>query len=350
VLPLEGVRVLDFSTLLPGPLASLMLAEAGATVIKVERPGGEDMRRFAPLAGDTSHPFLALNGGKRLLEFDLKAADAHARLRPLLTNCDVVIEQFRPGVMERLGLGYADVSALNPGVVYCSITGYGQTGPLAAAAGHDLNYQALSGLLGEHLTRAAPPPQPPPLIADIAGGAYPAVINILLALMQRARTGRGQHLDIAMAAGVLPFAWLALAAQQHPDQPGRALLSGASPRYRLYATRDGWFVAVAALEDKFWRTLCQVLGVPESAGEADIAARIAAQDAPYWRDILERADCCCTVVRTLEDAAREEPFAGWLAALPGVRHHEVTSRAAPLPITDGLRKPLREPRLIAGEE
>jgi crotonobetainyl-CoA:carnitine CoA-transferase CaiB-like acyl-CoA transferase len=350
VLPLEGVRVLDFSTLLPGPFASLMLAEAGATVIKIERPGGEDMRRFAPCVGDTSHPFLALNGGKRLLALDLKAADAHARLRPLLTNCDVVIEQFRPGVMERLGLGYGEVSAINPGVVYCSISGYGQTGPLAAAAGHDLNYQALSGLLGEHLPQGAPPSQPLPLIADIAGGAYPAVINVLLALLQRARTGRGRHLDIAMAAGVLPFAWLALAAQEHPDQPGRALLSGGSPRYRLYATRDGWFVAVAALEDKFWRTLCQVLGVPESVGADEIAACIGAQDAASWRDVLERADCCCTVVRTLEEAAREEPFAGWLAARPGVRHDEAAGLAAPVPIAEGLRKPSDQPRLIVGEE
>src|SRR4051794_16999300 len=147
MLPLEGLIVLDFSTLLPGPLATFMLAEAGAEVIKVEKPGGEDMRRFPPAIGADSAPFAVLNGGKKSVEVDLKTAEGMQSLQPLLKRADVVVEQFRPGVMDRLGLGYDAVKAINPRAIYCSITGYGQNGPLAQEAGHDLNYQAVTGLL-----------------------------------------------------------------------------------------------------------------------------------------------------------------------------------------------------------
>eukprot|EP01042_Synura_sphagnicola_P012490 gene12490-15890_t len=171
--PLSDLLVLDFSTLLPGPLASLFLAEAGARVIRIERPDGEDMRRFPPRFGETSAPFAALNRGKQSLAIDLKAPDALERLTPLIVQADIVIEQFRPGVMARLGFGYEALKALNPRLVYCSISGYGQDGPRAFEAGHDINYQAIGGLLGQSLAQGRPAPLPPTLVADIASLSKP---------------------------------------------------------------------------------------------------------------------------------------------------------------------------------
>ncbi|WP_439498383.1 CaiB/BaiF CoA transferase family protein [Bosea sp. (in: a-proteobacteria)] len=314
MLPLDDLLVLDFSTLLPGPLASLFLAEAGAEIIRVERPGGEDMRRFPPRFGETSAPFAALNRGKKSIEIDLKSPGALAQLRPLVERADIVIEQFRPGVMERLGLGYEALRELNPRLIYCSISGYGQFGPRAQEAGHDINYQAIGGLLGQSLKRGQEPPLPPTLVADIGGGAMPAVLNILLALRQRERSGLGCHLDIAMADAMPTFTWYSLAQGQVTGswpEGGEGLLTGGSPRYGLYATADGWFLAVGALEQKFWEIFCEALELepalrddrtnPE-ATHAAIAAIIAAEPAAYWRSYLEPRDCCCTLVRSLEEA------------------------------------------------
>lgn len=317
MLPLDDLLVLDFSTLLPGPLASLFLSEAGARVIKVERPGGEDMRGFPPRFGETAAPFAVLNRGKDSVEIDMKALDALVRLAPLIEKADILIEQFRPGVMERLGFGYEALKAINPRLIYCSISGYGQHGPRAQEAGHDINYQALGGLLGQSLKRGAPPPLPPPLVADIAGGTMPAVLNILLALRQRERSGQGCHLDIAMADAMATFAWYGLAQGQvtgsFPDG-GEGLLTGASPRYGLYATADGWFLAVGAIEPKFWHGFCEGIGLDEGlrddrrdpeATRAAIAQIIAGESSGHWRAVIEPLDCCCTVVRTLEEAVSD---------------------------------------------
>ena len=211
---LSGVLVLDFTTLLPGPLATLMLAEAGAEVIKVERPGGEEMRAYPLQFDGGSALFAMLNRGKRSVVLDLKQEADRARLAPLLERADVLVEQFRPGVMERLGLGYEAVAKRNPRLVYCSISGYGQRGPRAEEAGHDLNYMSNTGLLALQPGPADRPVVPPALVADIGGGTMPAVINILLALRQRDATGQGCHLDIAMADAMFTFAWYALAIGQ----------------------------------------------------------------------------------------------------------------------------------------
>jgi crotonobetainyl-CoA:carnitine CoA-transferase CaiB-like acyl-CoA transferase len=312
--PLSDLLVLDFSTLLPGPMASLFLAEAGARVVKIERPEGEDMRRFPPRFGETSAPFAALNRGKSSIAMDLKAPDALERLRPLLSEADILIEQFRPGVMERLGFGYDALSRLNERLIYCSISGYGQHGPRAGEAGHDINYQAIGGLLGQSLAAGTAAPLPPPLVADIAGGAMPAVLNILLALRERDRSGKGCHLDIAMTDAMACFAWYALAQGQAAGRyprGGEGLLTGASPRYGLYGTADGWFLAVGALEQKFWTAFCEAIALPAELREDKrdpqatrdaVAAIIAAQPAAHWQALLEPLDCCCTVVRSLEEA------------------------------------------------
>lgn len=317
MLPLDDLLVLDFSTLLPGPMASLFLAEAGARVIRVERPGGEDMRRFPPRFGESSAPFAVLNRGKESVEIDLKAGDALVRLTPLIEKADILIEQFRPGVMARLGFGPEVLSALNPRLIQVSISGYGQTGPRAQQAGHDINYQAIGGLLGQGLQQGGPAPLPPPLVADIAGGAMPAVMNILLALRQRERSGRGCHLDIAMTDAMACFAWYGLAQGQASGRypaGGEGLLTGASPRYGLYPTQDGWFLAVGALEPKFWEVFCEAIGLDGAlrddrrdarATRQAVTAIIAGRTAQHWRALLEPLDCCCTVVRTLAEAVAD---------------------------------------------
>jgi len=313
---LNGLLVLDFTTLLPGPMASLFLAEAGAEVVKIERPPhGDDMRGYEPAWGRDSVSFAMLNRGKKSLALDLKDPRDRDRLEPLLSRADVLIEQFRPGVMDRLGLGYETLAARNPKLVYCSITGYGQSGPKRDVAGHDLNYIADTGLLALSMGDArSGGTVPPALVADIAGGCYPAVLNILLALREAERTGRGRHLDIAMAGNLFPFTFWALGAGQVTESwPGNGtdLLTGGTPRYRLYPTRDGKSVAAAPIEQKFWETFCEIIGLePEwrddrrdPAGTAErVAALIAAEDAATWAARFAGRDCCCNIVTGLDEA------------------------------------------------
>jgi hypothetical protein len=230
--PLHGLRVLDFSTLLPGPLCSLLLAEAGAEVVKIERPGsGDEMRSYVPKLGSDSVNFASLNRGKRSVTLDLKSKEGREKAVILARESDIVIEQFRPGVMARLGLGYEDLRAGKPRIIYCSISGYGQSGPMANIAAHDLNYLAEAGMLGLTAGIDGSPVLPPALIADIGGGAYPAVMNILLAVMQRDRTGDGCHLDVSMADNLFTFMYWGLGngwAAQHWPGPGDALVTGGS--------------------------------------------------------------------------------------------------------------------------
>jgi alpha-methylacyl-CoA racemase len=348
--PLSGIRVLDFTTLLPGPLATLMLAEAGAEVIKIERPGGEELRRHPPHVDGESAVYALLNRGKKSIVLDLKASEGRARLAPLLAGCDVVVEQFRPGVMARLGLGYDAVKAINPRVVYCSITGYGQEGPRRNEAGHDLNYIAATGLLALSPGPADLPTVPPALIGDIGGGSMPAVMNILLGLRRRDASGKGCFIDIAMADAMFTFAWHALAsgfAEQRFPAPGAARLTGGSPRYRLYPTRDGKLVACAALEQKFWAAFCSAIGLAAALADdridADatttaVAGIIAGRTASEWRPVLAAADCCATIVTELEEAVTDPHFVG-----RGLFAHEIVTAkgtampALPVPISPKFR-------------
>ena len=358
-LPLEGLQVLDFSTLLPGPLATFMLAEAGAAVIKVERPGGEDLRGFPPHVGGASAAFAALNGGKRSLVVDLKSEEGRAALMPLIASADILVEQFRPGAMARLGLGYDEASAVNPRLIYCSLTGYGQRGPRSQEAGHDINYQAVTGLLSLAPGSADAPATPAALVADIGGGALPAVLNILLALRRRDLTGRGAHLDIAMADAMFTFAWLALAEAHATGRfPGSAenLLAGGSPRYGLYATRDRLFLAVGALEDKFWTVFCEAIGLPASwrdpaadpKGARDaVAAIIWGRDGAAWDELLAPLDCCCTLVASLEEARRDPHFVerGLFTAMASDGAGRVSPTVS-VPIAPALRRSLEDVRQV----
>ena len=355
--PLAGLLVLDFSTLLPGPLATLLLAEAGAEVVKIERPGrGEEMRAHEPKWGRDSASFALLNRGKKSVALDLKQPADRARLAPLVERADVIVEQFRPGVMARLGLGYDAVAKINPRIVYCSISGYGQTSPKRDVAGHDLNYIGDAGLLALSMGDPSRPVVPPALIADIAGGAYPAVLNILLGLEERRRTGHGRHLDIAMADNLFPFMFWAIgngfAAGAWPAN-GAERLTGGSPRYGLYPTRDGKVVTAAPLEQKFWDTFCDILGLEgelrddrkdAAATKARVAEIIAAETAEVWRARFAGRDCCCSVVADLGGVVADPHYAA-----RGVLDHVLansdgaTMPALPLPLDPGFRAPPAAP-------
>jgi alpha-methylacyl-CoA racemase len=348
--PLVGIRVLDFSTLLPGPLATLMLAEAGAEVIKFERADGEDMRRFEPKWGEESVAFAMLNRGKKSVAADLKDPKVRERILALAKTADVVVEQFRPGVMDRLGLGYQAFKAANRRIVYCAITGYGQTGPRSGRAGHDLNYIGDAGLLALSCGTQGARVVPPALVADIAGASYPAVMNILLALRQRDATGEGAFVDVSMAECVFPFMFWALGAGFATGQwPGNGtdLLTGGTPRYRLYETRDGRVAAVAAIEQRFWLSFAAAIGLDKELidDERDKAATIsrvteiiAGKTAAEWLPIFDKADCCCSIVQDLRAALDDLHFkARGLFAARLVRADGQAIPALSLPLTAALR-------------
>ncbi len=349
--PLDGLLILDFSTLLPGPMATLLLAEAGAEVIKIERPGsGEDMRAYAPAWGRDGVNFAMLNRGKKSIALDLKNPEDRAKLEPLIRRADVLVEQFRPGVMKRLGLDYETVKQLNPKLIYCSITGYGQHGPKRDQAGHDLNYIGDTGMLGLSMGSPQQPVIPPALIADIAGGAYPSVMNILLALEERRRTGQGRLLDIAMADNLFPFLYWAMGSGMATGQwPGNGtdLVTGGTPRYRLYATKDQRMVAAAPIEQKFWEQFCTLIELPmalrddsvdPTATTHAVAALIAAQDSGFWRARFEGKDCCASIVATMQEAMDDPHFkARGLFSHPLQNEQGASISALPVPIDAGFR-------------
>jgi alpha-methylacyl-CoA racemase len=320
--PLEGIRVLDFSTLLPGPMATLVLAEAGAEVIKIERPiKGEDMRGYPPMfTPDTGANFALLNRGKRSIAVDLKDRDKVEKMLRLAKTAHVVVEQFRPGVMERLGLGYEDFKAVNPAIVYCAITGYGRDGPKAQVAGHDLNYVADTGLLGLGADRTGAPVVPPALVADLGGGTMPAVVSILLALRQAEKTGQGTRLDVAMTDNLFAWQYWAMADYQSglgAPKPAGARVSGGWARYQVYQAKCGRWLACAALEQKFWENFTRLIGLEPAfiddqhqheAVKVRVAEIIATRTAEEWTAVFDGHDVCVNVVRNLAEAMADPHF------------------------------------------
>jgi crotonobetainyl-CoA:carnitine CoA-transferase CaiB-like acyl-CoA transferase len=348
--PLTGLFVLDFTTLLPGPLATLLLAEAGAEVLKIEQPGGENARKFPPFVDGESAAFAMLNRGKRSMALDLKTDADREKLLPLISRADILVEQFRPGVMERLGLGYAVLENINPGLIYCSISGYGQAGPRVHEAGHDINYIGNTGLLDLQPGPADRPVVPPMLAADIAGGSFPAVINILLALRARDQSGKGCHIDVAMTDAMFTFAWAALAigaATGRFPKPGELWLVGGSPRYQIYPAKDGKLIVCGALEPKFWLAFTAAIGLPQEfvddtrdprATRDAVAGLIAAKTSDEWRPVFAAADCCATVIVPLEQAMRDPHFSerGLFAHQVGTGFRK-TLPALPLPVAPQFR-------------
>ena len=318
---LEGIKVIDFSTLLPGPLASLFLSETGAEVIKIEKPGvGDEIRLSNPQWGEQSVSFSLLNRGKKSLSLDLKDPKNLKILIPILKEADIIIEQFRPGVMKRLRLDYESIKKINQDIIYVSITGYGQYGPKSMVAGHDLNYIGNAGLLSISMGRENDTVVPPALVADIAGGSYPAVINILLALRKRDLNKEGSYIDLSMTENLFPFMFWGLGSGfAHNKWPGNSdgVLSGGSPRYNIYKTSDGSYVAAAPLEDRFWNKFCEAIELPKKFIKMqndqekviqEIRKIIGQKEKNYWLDVFNKADCCCSIVKSIEEAINDNHF------------------------------------------
>ena len=323
-LPLEGVRVLDLSRLLPGGFCSLLLADFGADVLKVEDTGMGDYVRWSwPQYEDAAESarsayFLALNRNKRSVRVNLKEADGRKVLLRLAREADVLLESFRPGVLDRLGVGYERLREENPRLVYCAITGYGQDGPYTQRSGHDMNYLGLVGLLGLTGERGGPPVQPAGQIADLGGGALMAAFGILAALRERDRSGEGQLVDVSMSDGAL--AWLAMVAARYfadgaVPARGELELAGGIVCYRPYECADGW-VSLGALEPKFWQAFCLGVGRedlvekqferPGSPSHAEVEAIFRTRTREEWRAFASEHDCCLEPVLDLDEALESE--------------------------------------------
>jgi alpha-methylacyl-CoA racemase len=323
-LPLDGVRILDLSRLLPGGFCSLLLADLGADVLKVEDTGMGDYVRWAPPyyegAEDSakSAMFLALNRNKRSIRLNLKEEGGRDVLLRLAREYDVLLESFRPGVLDRLGVGYERLREENPGLVYCAITGYGQDGPYRDRSGHDMNYLGLIGLLGLTGDRGGPPVQAAGQVADLGGGALMAAVGILAALRERDRSGEGQLVDVSMADGSL--AWLAMVAGRYfadgvTPQRGDPELAGALVCYRPYQCADGW-VTLGALEPKFWAAWCVGVGRedlvekqferPGSAAHQEVQAIFMERTREQWRAFASEHDCCLEPVLDLDEALESD--------------------------------------------
>jgi alpha-methylacyl-CoA racemase len=313
---LQGVRVLDLSRLLPGPFASLVLADLGAEVDKVEEVGGDYLRHMPPQIGSgdatVSATFAALNRGKRSIALDLKKPGGRLALLAMLPRYDVLLEQFRPGVLERLGLAHAKLRATNPRLVVCALTGYGQTGPLAQRAGHDLNYLARAGVLGQQGPPEGPPAVPGFQLADVGGGLW-SVLGILAALAQRARTGEGCVVDVAMIEASMGFAVAGFGqlGVKTVDR-GNEALTGALAGYATYETKDGKHMSLGALEPKFLQAFCEGAGVPfdvtmlmpgphQKAHKEQLAAVFRARRREEWEAFARDRDCCLEPVLAPEE-------------------------------------------------
>ncbi|HEX5036805.1 MAG TPA: CaiB/BaiF CoA-transferase family protein [bacterium] len=286
--PLKGVTVLDLSRLLPGGYASLLLVELGARVIKVEQPGVGDYYRAVPgspaLLGDQVS---VINQGKESLGLDLKSADGRAVFEKLLRKADVVLESFRPGVLAKLGLGYARLKKIRPSIVLCSVTGFGQKGSKAHLAGHDLNFLGLSGLAARIRGRSGAPRIPDFQIADLAAG-YEAALQIAAALAGRGKTRKGVHLDVTMDGAASSMSRL---------YAGPTPLSGDLARYGIYETADGGLMTLGALEPKFWSKFCRLVGAPESASREELERIFRSKPSAEWTGLGEREDICLFPVR-----------------------------------------------------
>jgi alpha-methylacyl-CoA racemase len=322
--PLSDIRVLDLSRLLPGGFCSLMLADFGAEVLKVEDTGMGDYIRWSPPyyegAEDSARSalYLALNRGKRSIRLNLKEERGREVLLKLVKEHDVLLESFRPGVLDRLGVGYDRLREENPGLVYCAITGYGQDGPYRDRSGHDMNYLGLIGLLGLTGEKDGPPIMSGGQIADLGGGALMAAFGILAALHERERSGEGQLVDVSMADGAL--SWLALVAGRYladgmVPKRGEPELAGGLVCYRPYACKDGW-VTLGALEPKFWQAWCRGVGRedliekqferPGSEAHAEVERIFLERTRDEWQQFATQNDCCLEPVLDIAEALDSE--------------------------------------------
>src|SRR3972149_6034146 len=315
MMPLEGIRVLDLPRLAPGPYCTMLLGDLGADVIVVEEAPGAG-RRFDIGMGERAQAFNALGRNKRSVGLNLKDERAREVFYRLVDGADVVVDGFRPGVVKRLGVDYETVSARNPRIVYCSLSGYGQTGPYASLVGHDINYISIGGALGMIGWPGQPPAIPLNIIADFAGGGLYAAFAILAAVIAREKTGRGQYIDMAMSDGVtalLAFLASPYFGAEHVMRPGEELLNGAAPYYNVYETADDRWLSIGCLEPWFWRELCQALGCEEYIPHQNnrekfpemldfLRRRFREKTRDEWFQELRQRDICVAPVYSLDEA------------------------------------------------
>lgn len=329
---LAGTSVLDLSRLLPGPLATWHLAALGARVVKVEPASGDYAREIGPREGELSHFYRHLNQGKDIVTVDLGEPRGLAEVLERVGTSDLVVESFRPGVLARLGLGFERLREANPRVCLISISGYGSEGEMAAAAGHDINYLALSGWMSELMPAAGEPTLPAVQIGDVLGGAMTAAFAAVSALLRATRTGTGCHVGVSMTAALISSNPLGLAyarAGAAAPAPGQDLLSGGVPCYGLYRTGDGRYLAVGALEAKFWTRLCEILGRADlvsrhwqkgqeiggqdaRAVREELARIFAAEPLWHWQRAFAGSDCCVTPVLRIDEVLQHPVCAPYL--------------------------------------
>lgn len=317
--PLAGLRVLDFTRLLPGPLATMLMADMGAEVIKIENPHEHDtIRDYPPYAGEEAANYHALNRSKRSLFLDFTNCDCRDILYKLIRSTDILIEQFRPGTMKKWGLDYETLQKIHPGLIYVSLTGYGQTGPMAPFAGHDLNFLAVSGILGSTGNAGQPPSVPAAQVADVSG-SYMSVIAALSAVHARNMTGKGQQIDVSMLESALPFLTYAFTeyhASGTIQKRGEYALSGGLHNYNVYECADGKYIALASLEPKFWERFCTLVSKPEwkvmmlgSAEEIiylkkEITALFKTKSRDEWVKLADNIDLCMSPVLEVHEVEK----------------------------------------------
>jgi crotonobetainyl-CoA:carnitine CoA-transferase CaiB-like acyl-CoA transferase len=311
--PLDGIRIIDLSRLLPGPFCTLLLEDLGAEIIKVESVnGGDYMRSMQPFIGKNSAYFLALNPGKKSFAFNLKHHKGREIFLKLAETSNVILESFRPGTVDRLGIGYQTIKKVNPGLVYCAISGFGQDGPDRDRAGHDLNYIARSGILGLSRQEGTPPPIPPVQVADLSSSMF-AAIAILAALRESERSGEGSYLDIGMLDSAMSWLIMSVAefVEGERDERGKLPLTGKYPCYNIYQTKDGKYMSLAALEPKFWSAFCLATNRKDllsfqysvkSEAFAEMQGLFASRTRNEWTTLLKSVDSCCEPVQSLEEA------------------------------------------------
>ena len=354
--PLAGIRVLDLTRLLPGPVATLHLADLGAEVIKIEDPQvGDYARTMGTGEGEDSAYFRMINRNKLGLRLDLKQPAGVAVFVRLAATADVIVESFRPGVMDKLGIGYAAVAAVNPKIAYCSLSGYGQDGPYRDHAGHDINYLGYTGVLEQSGCEGGGPAIPNFQIADLLGGALTAAMGILVAVLEAQRTGQGRYIDVAMTDSVLAHTYFTMlrlndAGQSAPR--GTDLLNGGLPCYAVYRCADGRYMAVGALEGKFWKICCTTLERPEwirrqwDAGlRGDMAALFATRPRDDWAALFAAVDCSVTPVLSPEEALENEQ----VIARKMVLHDRGLAQFAPPLKFSGHEFAIRQPAPKIGE-
>ncbi len=316
VMALDGIKILDLSRLAPGPYCSMLLADFGADVLLVEAAPGTNAKLGAARNADArAAAYNALSRGKRSIALNLKDPAAKQVFYDLVKGADVVIEGFRPGVVKRLGVDYATLAAINPRIIGCSISGFGQTGPYSNLVGHDINYIATGGALGVTGNAGQPPAIPINLVADFAGGGLMGAFAICVALLARERTGRGQDVDMGMSDGVLSLmtsAFTGFFANGSTIRPGGMVLNGASHFYGVYETKDGRWFSLGSIEPHFYAALCEVLVLPEIAGhqhdqtrwpefKVKVAAVMRTKTADEWMAIMSERDICAAVVLEQEN-------------------------------------------------